>query len=83
MSDVPGGVRKCVQEWFDQGDRVAPERIAADTGRSIATVRRWIQAEGGSDTWEPKCSDVIVMERLKPGLIARLQRLAVGRRRPA
>jgi len=83
VSDVPGSVRKCVQQWFDQGDHVPAERIAADTGRSIATVRRWIQVSGGSDAWEPKCSDVIVMERLKPGLISRLQRLAVGRRRPA
>lgn len=70
-----GSISKAITEWSAREPHIPAERIAAETGRSISTVRRWY-AEG----FEPRVSDVIVMESLKPGLLDALKKLATKRK---
>lgn len=62
-----------IAEWQREPPATSPERIAFETGKSASTVFRWWAQSG--PRFEPRMSDILVMERLKPGLIARLLKL--------
>jgi hypothetical protein len=64
-------IRAAVAAWVNLEPKIPLERVAAETGRSISTVRRWV-TEGEAE-FEPRLSDALVMEKLKPGLFKLLQ----------
>lgn len=66
-----GDFATTLRDWRTSGVVLSLPRIAADTGRSSATVQRWFTGH-----MDPHLSDLVVMERLKPGLLAWLLRLA-------
>lgn len=66
-------VAKVIARWLRAEPATSVERVAVETGRSTATVRRWI----ASDDFEPRIADVLRMERFKPGLVEALLKLRV------
>lgn len=72
-ADFPSSIGNAIAVWQQAPPSVPPERIAVETGRSLSTVFRWWQPNGAR--LEPRASDVLIMERLKPGLLAKLSKL--------
>jgi len=63
----PAAVAAAIAQWAKVDPPISGERIAVETGHGISTVRRWLA--GGH---EPRMSDVLVLERLRPGLVEAL-----------
>lgn len=59
-------VGRAIEAWREH-ERLRQEEVAAKLGRSMSTVQRW---ERGLQ--DPRLSDIVAMEKLRPGLVPRL-----------
>lgn len=57
-----------IQQWRTSGAYMSREAVASALGKSLSTVVRW-ENERTSD---PRLSELLEMEKLKPGLLKRL-----------
>ena len=67
-----------IYAWQREEPVVSPERIAVATGACVSTVFRW--KKEGTARLEPRVSDLVLMERLKPGLLARVEKLVAAKK---
>ncbi len=67
---VRTAIAQCLIDWRREA-AVAREVVAAATSRSLSTVQRW---ETGAA--RPRVEDLIVLERMHPGLLVAIAKLA-------
>ena len=69
-------ISEVIAKWAQADPALSVERIAVETSRSAATVRRWM----ASDAYQPRLLDLLWMERLRPGLLAALAKAKLPKR---
>lgn len=70
-------IHEVIAKWARAEPATSVERIAVETSRSAATVRRWMT----TDVYQPRLLDLLWMERLKPGLLDALAKVRLPKTR--